>query len=149
MAVTIQRLMSPTTWFNKAKTNINNVGQTNYTQGVQNPSKDTIAAGVAAEGAWATAVQRAITEKTRAINLSKVTLQQWSDAAVTVGAPRLVPGWNAKQAKVQNFVNQWQPVLANQLQNVIDQMPNATSGDRDQKMLAMVNWLRAQRGQYR
>lgn len=148
MATTITRVMSPATWFNKAKTNINNVGQTNYTNGVQNPKKDTIAAGVAAEQQWANAMQQAIQNKTRATELAKVTLSQWSDAAVTIGAPRLVPGWNAKQAKFQAFVNAWQPALQNQLTSVIDAMPSATAGDRNQKMIAMVEWLRSQRGQY-
>lgn len=145
MAVTITRLISPADWMNRQLNTLKAVGQTNYTQGIQKPRKDPIQAGVAAEAKWANQVQAAISKGTRAKNLGKVTATEWETYAETIGAPRLVDGVVRRQAKIQTFLNAWNPMLLNLL-GTVDAMPTGTASERDQKAAAMINGLRALRG---
>ncbi len=147
MALTITRLISPTDWSNKQINGIKAVGQQNYLAGIQRPKKDPIAAGIAAEDKWANMVNQAIQNKTRAKKLANVTAQEWESYAETIGANRLVDGVVRRQAKVTAFTTAFQPQLQNLL-GTIDAMPTATQSDRNQKMIATIDGLRALRGQW-
>lgn len=147
MAVTVQRLISPTDWLNRQLNTLKAVGEANYRVGVTKPKKDPILAGVAAEGKWANAMQKAINDGTRAKQLADVTIQEWEGYATNIGAPRLVDGVVRRQAKISTFLNAYVPELTSILAN-IDAMPTATVSDRNQKMLAMVEALRALRGTF-
>jgi hypothetical protein len=71
-----------------------------------------IAAGVAAEALWASQMQAAITAKSRANALSKVTDAQWQEAAKTKGAARIGPGMQAAVDKQATKFTPYQAVLA-------------------------------------
>jgi hypothetical protein len=55
----------------------------------------------------------------------RYTLAQWQSAYVNVGIPRVAQGAQAKQGKVQDFLTQFLPYLA-QGAAQIDQMPTTT-----------------------
>ncbi len=147
MVLTITRLISPTDWSNKQINGIKAVGQVNYTAGIQRPKKDPIQAGIAAEAKWANQVQQAIQNGTRAKHLQNVTAQEWETYAETIGAPRLVDGVVRRQAKVTAFTTAFQPQLLNLL-STVDAMPTGTQSERNQKMIATIDGLRALRGQW-
>jgi hypothetical protein len=132
MAVTIRRLISPTDWQNRQINTLKAVGEANYRVGVTTPKKDPIAAGIAAEGKWANAMQRAIQDGTRAKNLGETTAAEWESYATNIGAGRLVDGVVRRQAKISNFLQAYVPELTNIL-GTIDQMPTATASDRNGK----------------
>ena len=69
-----------------------------YSAGVTN-AKDVIAKGVAAEDLYAQKVQEAIASKRRAKNLAKVSDDQWRQAAIEKGAPRIAAGMAASKEK--------------------------------------------------
>lgn len=145
--VTVQRLISPQDWQARQLNALKANGQANYTLGISKPKKDPIAAGIAAEGKWANAMQQAIQNGTRSKKLQNVTAQEWETYARDIGAARLVDGVVRRQAKITSFLNAYVPELTNTLSS-IDAMPTATASDRNQKMLAMVEALRAMRGQF-
>jgi hypothetical protein len=145
MTYTVQRLPTPAAVVKKQLTTLQAVGQVNYTAGVQTPKKDPIASGVAAEPKWANAMQTAIASGIRAKNLALINPTDWSNAAVTIGAPALVPGVMARQAKVNTFWNAWMPILGNIL-TTIDGMDTSTAAARNAKANAMADALRAARG---
>lgn len=69
-----------------------------YSDGVDN-AKDVIAKGVAAEDLYAQKVQEAIASKRRAVNLAKVSDDQWRTAAKEKGAARIATGMTASKEK--------------------------------------------------
>ena len=76
-----------------------------YSEGV-NAARDVIAKGVAAEQLYADRVQETIASRKRAENLSKVTDQEWKNAALTKGAPRIATGMSASKEKFARGISE-------------------------------------------
>jgi hypothetical protein len=146
--VTVQRLISPQTWLTRQMNGVNATAQTNYSAGIDTPKKDPIVAAVASKQKWANQVQAAITNDLFAKGLGNTSMAEWNAAAKTLGVNRLVPGIQAKQAKISNFITSFSPLLSNLLQTV-DAMPVGTASERDAKAQAMIQGLRALRGTWK
>ena len=66
-----------------------------------------------------------------------VSLQDWQQAAITVGVPRIASGAQAKQGKVEAFMTDFLAFLGPQVAK-IDAMDSSTPEARINKMVAMV-----------
>lgn len=94
-------------------------------------------AAAAAADKW---LQRVTQAKAKfAANVSAVSLQEWQQAYTQIGIPRVAQGAQAKQAKVQNFMEQFLPYLARGVQT-IDQMPSVTLEDGIARATAMIRY---------
>lgn len=74
-----------------------------------------------------------------ASRVSSVTLQEWQQAYINVGIPRVSQGAQAKQQKFTAFLDQFLPYLASGLQQ-IDKMPSVTVEDGVARASAMIRW---------
>ncbi len=74
-----------------------------------------------------------------AARVGSVSLQEWQQAYINVGIPRVAQGAQAKQAKFTAFLDQFLPYLASGLQQ-IDKMPSTTVEDGVARASAMIRW---------
>jgi hypothetical protein len=74
-----------------------------------------------------------------ASRVGSVSLQDWQQAYINVGIPRVAQGAQAKQAKFTAFLDQFLPYLASGLQQ-IDKMPSTTVEDGVARASAMIRW---------
>ena len=107
------------------------------TSGAQGVTRAPGAAAAAAADKWLARVT-ASKDKFRQ-NVGAVTLQQWQDAYVNIGIPRVAQGAQAKQQKVNTFMSQFLPYLSRGV-STIDQMPSVTLEDGIARMTAMVRY---------
>lgn len=70
-------------------------------------------------------------------NVGRVTLQQWQDAYINVGIPRVSQGAQAKQAKYTAAMADFLPYLAQGVAK-IDAMPKVTLQDSIARATAMI-----------
>ena len=94
-------------------------------------------AAAAAADKW---LQRVTAAKAKfATNVAAVSLQQWQQAYINIGVPRVAQGAQAKQAKVQDFMTQFLPYLQRGVAT-IDQMPSTTLEDGIARATAMIRY---------
>lgn len=74
-----------------------------------------------------------------ATNVGAVSLQSWQQSMIQTGIPRISQGAQAKQGKMQNFMNQFLPYLASGVQK-IDAMPNTSLQDGINRAVAMIQY---------
>lgn len=74
-----------------------------------------------------------------AARVGSVSLQDWQNAYINVGIPRISQGAQAKQQKFTAFLDQFLPYLASGLQQ-IDKMPSTTVEDGVARASAMIRW---------
>jgi len=72
-------------------------------------------------------------------NVAAVSLQDWQNAYINIGIPRVSAGAQAKQGKMQNFMNQWLPYLQTGV-DTIDKMPSTTLEDGIARATAMIRY---------
>jgi len=142
---TVQRVLSPSDWKKRQLDTLKSVGETNYKQGIKTPKKDPIAAGIAAEDAYAAAVKKAIENASRKAALMKTNMGDWFKYAMEIGAGKLVEGVTKREAKVDAFITAFQPLLSTHL-GKIDTLESATDAQRENKMLENVRGLKALKG---
>lgn len=70
--------------------------------------------------------------------VSGVTLQQWKDAAINKGVPRIAGGAQAAQPKMTAFLSQLFP-YQDSLKSSLASMPDVTPTDNENRMLT---WMR-------
>lgn len=70
-------------------------------------------------------------------NVSAVSLDQWKNAAKTIGVPRIASGAQAKQGKYEAFANEFFPHLERGQQKIAV-MPDTTFEQRVQRAVAMM-----------
>ena len=117
----------------KWSTNLSN-STTSITNGVNAVNQ---APGQAAANAQATLRARllaAIDSGKWAANVSAVSLQQWKQAMLQTGIPRIADGARKGQPKMQTFMAAFLPFLSN-VQRQVRAMPNATQADREARMI--------------
>lgn len=107
---------------------------TNWVNGMTN-SGDKLRAGVnavtqsptqlaaAAADRMLAGIQRSITSGKWQNSLNNVTLQQWKDAMLNKGVPRVAQGATAAKGKFQAFLNDFLPYLASGQQQLNSTMP--------------------------
>jgi len=142
----VRRLISPTDWANRQISTLKAVGEANYRQGIQNPKKDPIQAGIAAEDKFANAMRTALENKTRAAGLGRTNMAEWAGYAENIGAGKLVEGVTKRIAKVNKFLTVYVPLLTDTVSK-LDAMPTTTTSDRNAKVIANLEALRALKGQ--
>lgn len=74
-----------------------------------------------------------------AANVGRVSLQDWQNAYVNIGIPRVAQGAQAKQSKVTAFMDSFLPYLSRGVAT-IDQMPNVTLEDGIARATAMIRY---------
>lgn len=74
-----------------------------------------------------------------AANVSKVSLQSWQNSYINIGIPRVAQGAQAKQDKMQAFMADFLPYLANGVAQ-IDKMPSTTLQDGIARATAMITY---------
>lgn len=72
-----------------------------------------------------------------ATNVGKVTLQQWKDAMLNVGVPRIAQGASANQGKVTDFMTKFLPFLAS---GVASLPPKGDLSQNIQRAVAMMTY---------
>lgn len=107
------------------------------TQGANAVQKAPGLAAAAAKQKW---LQRTTAAADKyAANVSRVTLQQWQDAYINIGIPRVAQGAQAKQAKFTSFLDEFLPYLKRGV-DAIDQMPSVTLQDSIARATAMIQY---------
>lgn len=82
-----------------------------------------------------------------AARVSSVSLQDWQNAYINVGIPRVAQGAQAKQSKVQAFFDEFLPYLQRGMAT-IDNMPSVTLEDGIARASAMIRYnAKFKRGQ--
>lgn len=93
------------------------------------------AAAAAAADKWLARVQQA--KQKFATNVGRVSLQDWQNAYINVGIPRVSQGAQAKQAKYQQAMADFLPYLSAGVAK-IDAMPSVTLQDSINRATAMI-----------
>jgi hypothetical protein len=107
------------------------------TQGAQAVQTAPGQAAAAASAKWLAKVTAS--QQKFATNVAKVSLQDWQNAYVTTGIPRVSQGAQQKQGKVTAFMDQFLPYLNTGLQT-IDKMPSTTLEDGIARATAMIRY---------
>lgn len=94
-------------------------------------------AAAAAADKWLARVTQA--KQKFATNVAAVSLQSWQNSYINIGIPRVAQGAQAKQAKVQSFMDQFLPYLQNGVAQ-IDKMPSTTLQDGIARATAMITY---------
>ena len=105
-----------------------------WLDGVNNPSRDPIAAGIEAEKKWVDKITQAIQQGRRVKGLQKSSLEQIKATANALGAGVYSSGVAARTAKISARVAELQP-LAQSVSDTIQGMSNATDADRERRLL--------------
>ena len=142
---TVQRLPTAQQVVDKQIRNLQAVGETNYREGITRPKRSPIAAGIAAQPAYETAMRNPAVLARRAEALRKTNDEEWASRSERIGAPRLVSGVTDRIAKVERAVGSYHGRLSAHLQR-IDQMPAITDSDRERRMVENLKGLRAMKG---
>lgn len=100
----------------------------------------TKAPGLSAAAAADKWLQRVTAAKPKFIaNVSRVTLQQWQNAYINLGIPRVAQGAQAKKDKFTAFMDEFLPYLSRGVAQ-IDQMPSTTLEDSVARASAMIRY---------
>ena len=141
----VTRLIPAQEWLSKQIGNLQAVGEANYRAGITRPKKDPIQAGIAAQGAYESAMRDPKVLARRASGLRRTNMEEWASMSERVGAARLVQGVVERQYKVERFLSGYVPKLLSHLAK-IDSLPNVTDADRERRMVENLKGLRALKG---
>jgi hypothetical protein len=116
---------------------VTNIGQATerITSGVQAVQTAPGQKAAAAHQKWLTRVQESA-DKWRQ-RVGSVSLQDWQNAMVNVGIPRIAQGAQAKQGKMKAFMDDFLPYLQNGVSKV-EAMPSVTLEDNINRAVAMI-----------
>jgi hypothetical protein len=105
-----------------------------WLDGVNNPARSPIAAGIDAEAKWRDRMQQAMTENRRVKGLQKTSDAEIIAVANALGSGVYSSGVTAREAKVKKVVAELQP-LAQSLSDSIQGMSDKTDADREKRLL--------------
>lgn len=108
--------------------------------GVANPRRSQSQAAAAAVDFWQSQVASAKAKAKYIAGVQRAGDQGWQNGMTQKGLARIGSGAQAAQPKMQQFLSQWLPFVANVAQNV-QAMPKATLQDRINRMVANVQQL--------
>lgn len=141
----VSRVLSPSEWSKRQIDTLKSVGRTNYVAGIKSPKGDPIIRGIATEGKYAEETKKAIDQGRRKAALAKTDMATWYLYASTLGAEKLVDGVVKREAKVNKFISDFQPLLTSHLSK-IDALPETTDGERETRVLENLRGLKALKG---
>lgn len=141
----VQRIIPPKDWVDRQISTLKAVGEDNYATGISMPKKDPIEAGIAAEGKFKNTMEKVIKEERRAKGLEKTDMSEWYKYASEIGKGRIVDGVVLREAKVNDFVGKFQPLLTDHVSK-IDALADVTDKDRETRMLENLRGLKALHG---
>lgn len=141
----VQRILPPDQWVNKQISTLEQVGEANYITGIQNPRKDPIKAGIAAQGKYEAKMKDPEVLKRRAEKLGRTNMDEWTAMAEKRGARNLVSGVTDRRYKVERFVGKYHGLLKSHLDKV-DAMPDVSDTDREKKVIENLRGLKALKG---
>jgi hypothetical protein len=121
----------------KWATNLANAQQS-MTDGVQRVTVAPGASAAAAKQKWVAKMTSVQTQNKWAQNVAAVSLGSWQSSMTTLGIQRAAAGAQAKQQKMVNAMTKLLPFI-DQLRSTVSAMPDVTTQDREQRMLA---WTR-------
>lgn len=116
---------------------VNNLSNatSSITAGVNKVTQAPGAAAAAQVQTWLARIQQSAQKW--ATNVGKVSLQEWQQAMINVGIPRIAQGAQAKQNKYLAFAQKFYPYLA-QGQAQVKAMPKVTLQDGINRAVAMI-----------
>lgn len=116
---------------------VTNIGQATerITSGVQAVQTAPGQAAAAAHQKWLTRVQESADKWRKRVG--SVSLQDWQQSMISVGIPRIAQGAQAKQGKMEAFMNDFLPYLAQGVSRV-EGMPSVTLEDNINRAVAMI-----------
>lgn len=132
-----KKLTNPSDIANKWATSMGSASSA-YTSGVQSVTQSPGQSALNNAQAYLNGVQDAYNNGTYQKGLQSFTLQDWQNAAVSKGASRLGSGAQASKGRMQTFFSNFIPQLQN-IQNQIDQMPNGSFAERQQRAITYMN----------
>jgi len=106
-----------------------------WQDGVMNPSRDPIAAGIEADDKWKNAMKTAMDQDRRKKGLQATSTAELQAVVTKLGSGVYSSGVEARTAKVQKVVNQLQP-LAQSVSDAVQGMSDKTYADRTKRLLA-------------
>jgi len=106
-----------------------------YVDGMRNPRRNPVEAAVRAEGKWASRLQEAITNKSYGKGVRKQDYTEAVAIATGDGGSAYSAGVGKRQAKIQRVHQDLMPRLG-ALSQAIQNMPQDTDGQREQRLLA-------------
>jgi len=106
-----------------------------WLEGVQNPSRDPVAAAIEADDKWKDKITQAIKEDRRKKGLAKTSHADIVKVATALGAGVYSSGVDARKEKIQKVVNELQP-LVQSVSDSIQGMSDKTDADREKRLLA-------------
>lgn len=142
----VKRVISPQEWVDRQIDTLKSVGKKNYLIGIASPKADPIERGIATEGKFKEAMEKALANESRKKGLQKTDMAEWYLYAKELGADKLVAGVEKRKPKVLKFVTTWHPMLTSHL-GKIDALAEETDSDRETKMLENLRGLKALKGQ--
>jgi hypothetical protein len=138
---TVKRLPDPRDWVERQQRGATSVGPQNYLDGVRNPKKDPIQAGIDAQPAFVAAMRDPNVLERRVRGLQRTNINEWAVAAETKGANRYVDGVVASRPKLERGITEYHSFLSAHLAT-LDRMPNASPADRDRRVIENLHALR-------
>lgn len=135
---------SPERWLDKQLARVR-VASEDYRAGVQAVTVNPAQKALAANAKRIAKLQESITKKTWETKMNKVSLDDWKNKALALGADRFIPGVEANVDKIEAFIRGFQPKLES-LTSSVKAMPETTDAERDARVLAMVRGLRKLKG---
>lgn len=97
------------------------------------------------QDAYLAGVQRAVTSGKYSAGLNKVSLQQWQQAVIQKGLPRIAAGAAAGQQKMADFLGKWMPYMG-QLQSKLASMPRGDLQTNIQRAITAIEHNAAFKG---
>jgi len=144
----VVRLLPPDVWRKRQLDTLKSVGRANYEQGISMPKKDPIEAGIAAQDRYEEQMRKDEVLERRKEGLKATNMAEWYGFTHGIGSPRLVEGVTKREKKVERFIRGWHPILTEHVTK-IDELPDVTDADREERMLENLRGLKAKKGAWR
>lgn len=141
----VTRILSPDQWKKRQIETLKSVGEANYKVGIASPRKDPIQAGIDAQDRYAAQMKKDEVLARRKTGLEKTDMASWFKYSSELGAGRLVEGVVKREAKVDDFIRTWHPLLSAHV-GKIDALDNISDSDRETRMIENLRGLKALKG---
>ena len=129
-----KKVKDVTRWVKQQIENAEAAGD-DWLDGVKNPSRDPIAAALAANDKRIDRLQKSIKDKKWEKNLAKSSHAEIVEVAEKVGTGKYTGGVRARETKIKRIVNELHP-LVQSVSDAIQAMPDKTDANREARLVA-------------